>query len=61
MTKKQIRKVYEEMNYLEKIERLEFWAVHYLAWLDIEDDTMEALMEDVVLHYESTLEQEVNQ
>jgi hypothetical protein len=52
MTKKQIRMAYEKMDYLEKIERLEFWASQYLSWLNVENKDGQSLMQDVVEYYE---------
>lgn len=53
MTKKQIRMKYKEMSYLDKIERLEFWANLYLNYLGVKNEDNEALMKDIVEYYEN--------
>ncbi len=57
MTKKQIRKAYQDLPYLDKIERLELLAEYYLGLIGLsESDLKEALMEDVIVHYQEIKE-----
>lgn len=61
MTNKQIRMAYQQLSYLDKIERLEFWASQYMSYLNVENKNNEALMQDVVEYYQEAKKESLNE